>query len=256
LGLKATRLANQPSTYFFIGRLSDPGSRFQVQDAQLGGGLKLAVFWDAIVISGPTVDSFAALRPRVQKAFDLTTAAYVFKSKSPIDCRLENWVEALNVSTDGVVGRFLRPSQPPPPIAPTRSPVNTPWRLAARLNRLYVASKVTENHVLALRDYQLAVLDPSDNAFIYAYRAVEDICRSVSGQPDIDAPAWAVTNNTLNISQQLTDPLRLASIAIRHNVQSTVAQANLATARASRTQTIDIAHQVIAKEMARTFPWF
>jgi len=249
-------VANQPSTYFFIGRLSDPGSRFQVQDARLGGGLRLAVFWDAIVVSGPTVDPFDSFRSRVQRALDLTVAAYVFKTKNPIDYRLENWVEALKVSTDGVVGRFLRPTQPPPPIASTRSPINTPWKLAARLDQAHVAAKITENHVLALRDYQLAMLDPSDNAFIYAYRAVEDICRAVSGQPDIDAQAWTAMNNALNTTQQLTDPLRLASIAIRHNVQSPGPQTNLAAARANRAQTIDIAHQVTAKEMTRTFPWF
>jgi hypothetical protein len=63
-------------------------------------------------------------------------------------------------------------------------------------------------------------------------------------------------NVALNTNQLLTDPLNKAGIAVRHNVMSAQRQADLAAARANRSNTIDIAHQVIAAEMARTFPWF
>jgi phosphoribosylcarboxyaminoimidazole (NCAIR) mutase len=63
-------------------------------------------------------------------------------------------------------------------------------------------------------------------------------------------------HNTLNITQQVTDPLNKAGIAIRHNVMSAQRQADLAAARANRANTIDVAHKVIAAEMARIFPWF
>jgi hypothetical protein len=191
-------MANQASTYFFIGRLSDPQARFQVQDAPLGGGLRLDVFWDAISVWGTTTQPFDTFRPEVRSALDLMVAAYVFKTDRPIDYRLENWAEAKGVEgKEGVVGRFLVPNQPLPALPPTRSRLNTPWKLAAKLNRARLAGSVTQNHVFALRDYQQALLEPSDNAFIYAWRAVEDTCRAVSGQPDVSAATWTAMHNAL-----------------------------------------------------------
>jgi hypothetical protein len=249
-------VGNPPSTYFFVGRLTDAQSRFQVQGAKLGGGLSLAVFWDAISVSGATVQPFDLFRPAVRSALDLTVAAYAFKTKEPIEYRLENWVEAQGVATDGVVGRFMAPNQAVPVLPPSRSRINTPWKLAARLNRSRVAGLVTENHVLALRDYQQALIDPSDNAFMYAWRAVEDICRAVSGKPDVSPASWAAMYNALQINAQVIAPLNLAAIAIRHNVMSAQRQADLAAARSQRRQTIDFAHQVVNAEMNRTFAWF
>jgi hypothetical protein len=63
-------------------------------------------------------------------------------------------------------------------------------------------------------------------------------------------------NNALNTNQQMTTPLTKASTAIRHNAMTPRRQADLAAAKANRAQTINIAHQVIAAEMTRTFAWF
>lgn len=245
-----------PNTFFFIGRLTNPESRFQVQGEQLGGGLQLAVFWDAIVVSLGTSETFADVLFRVRSAIELTVAAYVFKTKVAMDYRLESWVEAQNVSTDGVIGRFTAPNQGVPSMAPQGSPLNRPWKRAARLSRERVAGNVTNNHALALRDYQVAAIDRSDNAFIYAHRAVEDICRAVTGLPDVTKAAWIAMTKTLQLGAGLVDPLNRASIAIRHNAATPQRQGDLAAAKANRAPTIDIAHKVISAEMHRTFPWF
>jgi len=250
-------MGNQASTYFFIGRLGSSPLRFQVQDADAGDGLRLDVYLDAISAWGTTVEPFDTFRVAVRTTLDFIVAAYAFKARHALDYRLDNWVEVKGViGNAGIVGRFLAPNEAPPTLPSTRSPTNTPWKLAARLNRSRLAGGVTQNHVLALRDYQQAMLDPSDNAFFFAWRAVEDVCRTVANVTDVSAAAWGTMNVALNTTQQMTQPLNDASIAVRHNVMSPQRQAQLAAARANRAQTLNIAHQVVDAEMHRTFPWF
>jgi len=239
------------STYFFIGRLSDHTARYQVQQKPLINNFYFEVFLDGISIWGSSDKEFKKLLDEVREIFNIIISAFVFKTKKPLSYTLQNWVEVKEfVDTKNVIGWLFPPFSPLKP-HPERSRVNTSWKKAAWFyNNL---SKGNNNHALALKDYRSAVTDTSDDAFLFSYRSIEDICRAVTGCDEIEAPEWREMHRTLSTSKHMIDPLKEVADKVRHGNKDHII---VAQARSNRDGLVDIAHEVIKKEFERTFPKF
>jgi hypothetical protein len=242
---------SNPSTYFFVGRLSSI-SAFQVQQEPLQKGFFLEVFLEGIAIWGISDKPFADIYPEVKDIFDTLIAAYTFKTKERLSYTLESWIETKDIaSSNNMVGWILKGRGVGTP-RKARSKVNTPWKKAALFHRTLL-EKGNINHRLALKDYYHAFLDTSDDAFLFAYRSIEDICRAITGTPDVNGKAWKTMHMRLGTSKTLIDPLTEIATCVRHGDKN---NSIVIAARQNRDHLIDIAHQVILKEMKMTFPKF
>jgi len=240
------------STYYFIGTLSDPLARYFVSNFPLADGFFLEVMMDCISVWGSTYKDFKSMRLKVENALDVITAGFSFRTNEPIFYKFRNWVEARKViSKENMIGLVL-PLPKMPPHYPVHSPKNNHWKKSANLyNELY-KGKGNNNHIFALKDYRSAIADKSENAFLFAYRSIEDICRAVTGQDDVDKH-WDDMHAVLGTSKKIVDPLLKVSKRVRHG---NMAHVVVRRAKKRREKLISIAKQVIEKELKRTFPKF
>lgn len=244
---KATSSGNR-STYFFLGRLTEPGARYQLQEAKLRDGFRLEVFLEHIAIWGTSDQRFDPLRMAVKSTLDTIVSAFAFRTRRAVSYSLESWVEAKSTeATKNVIGWF-RPAGSVPPTADRRGR-SAAWAKAVRLYNTMTASQA--NHVLALKDLNSARRDSSADAFLFAYRAIEDICRAATGMGEAQK-AWAKMHNILGTTKEQIDPLTDLSQYVRHGaVDSPV----VLDALTRKEKLVDIAHDIVAREFKRSFPW-
>lgn len=243
--------STKKSTYFFIGSLSDYSAKYNVQEFPLANGFVLEVLYDGISIWGDTDENFGDILPKIKETFNIIVAAFVFKTKKPLRYTLKNWIETKEViARKNMIGWFLNPFASRKHY-PKKSKYNTAWKKAGWLyNNL---SRGNNNHSLALKDYHSAITDTSDDALLFAYRSIEDICRSVTGCDEIKRQAWQKMHRILGTSNTLIKPLNEIAKKIRHGDKN---HKIVIQARPKRDELINIAHTVIEKEMRRTFPRF
>lgn len=244
--------AKKPSTYYFIGTLSDPFAKFNVQEYPLGDGHYLEVYFDGIAVWGTYApDRFEDLRQNIGDALDTITAAFAFQTRKPIQCTLLNWVEAKGVdATQSVVGWILKRPGRGRHYA-ERDSRNTPWKRSGSLYRN--RAKVSSNHLLALKDWHLALADHGDNAFLFAYRALEDICRAATGCATTDSSSWKRMHALLGTSADQVKPLTDISKVVRHG--HPVPKERIIQ-RGGRDNILEIARSVMEQEFRRTLPEF
>ena len=237
------------STYFFMGKISDDTSRFQVQQEPMGK-LFLEVYIDGIAIWGATRKKFDNFWPEIKEAFEIIISTYIFKTKKPITYSIVDWVEAKEtISRENIIGWIIGKHKKGTP-RPRRSKFNTPWKKAASI---YPKLVTMANHRLALKDFKAAMLDSGDDAFFFAYRAVEDICRAITGATEIGKSEWQAMHKTIGTRTTQIKPITKVSKKIRHgDVENNVVK----RARKNRDFYLDIARDVIFKEFKRTFPEF
>jgi hypothetical protein len=246
------QLSQNKSTYYFIGKHSEYAAKYQVQQEPLGNGFHFEVYLDGIAIWGSSDKPILELIPEIRETFDTIVAAYVFKTQRQLSYRVENWVEATNVvAPQNTIGWVLSRVDSAP--LSRRSPSNTPWRRAALLYRLLAQGRGNINHRLALKDYYSAVMNRGDDAFVFAYRAVEDICRAVTGSPNIEGKDWQTMHRAIGTNKSMIDPLTRVSEHVRHG---DILDSQVVQARSAKNQLINIAHQVISLELKRSFPKF
>jgi hypothetical protein len=123
-------------------------------------------------------------------------------------------------------------------------------RLAAKVHNL-------PGWRLALRDIHSALRDRGDDGFVFAYRALEDVARAVSGQSgQLRSKDWAQLHGLLGTSDVAflarIKPLHEARRAAGHGDES---DPKLQAARANRDAVIAIARLVVAEALERAqFP--
>jgi len=179
-------------------------------------------------------------------------SGFAFRTGTPISYTLKNWIEAKEtIARKNMIGWILTPLALKEHY-PARSPKNTPWKKSAILyNQLY-KGKGNNNHILALKDYRSAITEKSENAFLFAYRSIEDICRAITGYDDVDKH-WGDMHSVLGTSKKLIDPLTKVAKRVRHgDISNTVVR----RAKKKKGKLISIAYKVVEKEMKRTFPKF
>lgn len=243
---------SKKSTYYFIGTLSDQSSRYFVSNLRLADGFFLEVVMDGISIWGSTYKDFKQVRAQVENTLDVIVSGLAFRTGTPISYTLKNWIEAKEtIAKKNMIGWILTPFAFKEHY-PARSPKNTHWKKSAALYDNLCKGKGNNNHILALKDYRSAIAEKSENAFLFAYRSIEDICRAVTGCDDVDGH-WEYMHSALRTSKKLIDPLTKVATKVRHgDVDNSIVR----RAKKRREKLISIARQVIEKELKRTFPKF
>lgn len=243
--------AKQRSTYFFIGKLSDNLAKYQVQQIPLKNNFYFEVYLSGISIWGNTKEPFDKLFPKIKEMFKTIIAAFVFKTNKPLFYSLENWLETKEVIAEkNIIGWLFPPFSPIEPY-PQRSRKNTAWKKAVWLfNNLH---NKNGNYLLALKDYYSALTDTSDDAFLFAYRSIEDICRAVNGCDETEKSEWIKLHKRLRTSKSVINPLTKVAEKVRHGNKN---HKIVIQARKNRNKLIDIAYYIIEKELKITFPKF
>ena len=243
---------NKKSTYYFIGTISDQSARYYVSNLRLADDFFLEIIMDGFSIWGSTYKDFKRIRMQVENTLDIIVSGFAFRTGTPISYTLKNWIEAKEIiAKKNMIGWILTPHAYKEHY-PARSPKNTHWKKSATLYSDFSKSKGNNNHILALKDYRSAIVEKSENAFLFAYRSIEDICRATTGYDDVDKH-WGDMHSVLGTSKKLIDPLTKVAKKVRHgDTTHTI----VCRAKNKREKLISIAKQVIEKEMKRTFPNF
>ena len=172
---------SKKSTYYFVGSLSDQSARYFVSNLQLADGFFLEIVMDGFSIWGSTYKDFEKARTQIENTLDVIVSGFAFRTKTPISYMIKNYIEAKEtIAKKNMIGWILSPLALKKHYS-VRSPKNTPWKKSAILYGQFYKGKGNNNHMLALKDYRPAITDKSEDAFLFAYRSVEDICRAITG---------------------------------------------------------------------------
>lgn len=172
---------NPNSGWWFHGRLSPAMlvPRADVQEIEVRPHVKLEVIGEGIAVWSKPPAQPPAGRDEAAVLFSLVVAAYALTSGRALDSSLEGWVEATEADlADSVVGFRLE-----------RELSERPSRLSIDTDRMREAAElaVAVSNVplwrLTLRDLHASRrAGAGDDAFLFAYRAIESAARQLSGQ--------------------------------------------------------------------------
>jgi hypothetical protein len=243
-------MAIAPDSGFWAhGRLSPyAATRFNVQQASAAPDVNIEVFADGIAVwSWPG----AILARSVEDARDLmglVTAAYTVRSEVPLDCTFTGWVEATRATFDGTMIGFTVPRGHKPHM---NEKSKRSRDMAAAID---VAVAVFQRGPwrLAVRDVHsayLALATRSDDVFVFAYRAVEDLAHAVSktgrkSWPDLHAHLGTMERNFKRRTKTLGD----ARGAVVHGDASDPA---LLAARPKMKTLVRLSRSIVREAIAR-----
>ncbi len=105
---------------------------------------------------------------------------------------------------------------------------------------------------MALKDYRQAVTDTSADSFLYAYRALEDICRAVTGKVQAQ-DGWAKMHKVLGTTDTELIDLKKISTAVRHG---NVSDSLVVNALPKKKEYLEIVHEILSKEFVRIIKKF
>lgn len=237
------------SAFWFYGRLRPAAAtRFNVTEFPIARGARLEVFHDGIAVwARPRASAFNTFE-QARDLLRLVTAAYGLVSSVALDFALEGWVEATEADFRGTVVGFGVDPRGHDPYLPTRSHRSTDMRRAARLA---AAIHHLPGWRLAVRDVHAALRDGGDDGFVFAYRALEDIARAVSGQTgQLRKQDWAKLHQLLGT----TDAAFLARIQPLHDARRAAGHGDekdpqLQAARSNRDAVIEIGRRIVAEAL-------
>jgi hypothetical protein len=212
-------MARRRSSFFFIGRLEPAElANFNVQNVFLrdrrGGVLELLGHGIAVWWPSQSREDFPNLLDTANRWFGRIASAYYLKSGRALEPTLVSWVEALDVKAkEAVIGindtRFHKV-----PVVSEDNLINDLMRGAIDLARTL---KDTGELERSAQEILRAANDPSPQAFLSAYRALECVRRMY--EPDFDKrkQGWTRMRNDLDLGKTpLYEPLSKAAEAIRH----------------------------------------
>jgi hypothetical protein len=238
------------SGWWFYGRLRPTSeTRFNVQEIVVRRDVRLEVAHDVIAAwskPGPNALSGPA---EVRELFGVTLGAYALITGVALDWTLEGWIEATAAQFDGaMIGTFADFRGPSPMLSP-RAPRSVDMRRACKLA---ISVHDRPSYRLALRDVHATLLIAGDDAFVFAYRALEDLARSVSGREgDLRSSDWSALHAHLGTTdtefKQRIAPVQAARRAASHGDS---ADPNLARARSNRKAYLAISREVVADVLA------
>lgn len=241
---------NESSAFWFYGRLH-PGQRvpnFDVQEVVISEIVRLELIRDGIGVWSRPGARYFKQPGEATELFRLVVAAYALVSGEALDVTLDGWIEATEAKLDGAVlgfrvERSLYASE-------VDAPRSEQMRAAAELA---IRVRQSPNLRLAIRDIYAALQDPttSDDAFLFAFRAVEDCARALTGSDDeANRVDWASFHQELGRSpdegKERLDPLTRARNAVAHG---DVATSDLAEPRGKRSELIDLARATVIETL-------
>jgi hypothetical protein len=199
-----------------MGKLSPFASTgFNVQNVPVDADTYVDVFADGVAVWSKAGSTFSRSYEEARAFLGLVAASYTLVSGVALDFAFTGWVEATEATFDGTMIGFVMPRGPRPRIN-AQSKRSTQMRKA-----IEVAVAVSHRGPwrLAVRDVHEAHLaaKQTDDAFVFAYRAIEDLTRafSVDGQK-----CWADLQAHLGTSEvtlkRRTKRLKAARDAVGH----------------------------------------
>jgi hypothetical protein len=246
------------SAWWFFGTLTpEHATGFNVQEVQVEDLGRIEVYHDRISVwarpPGWTVADPAAAR----ELFALVVGAYALVSGVPLSWTLDGWVEATQATVEGsTLGAMIDTR------GRTTNPMKQPEELECKRMRVSaevaVAARSLPGYRLALRDIHSALdldqLARSDDAFVYAHRALAGAARAVSNRErgDVTRGDWQTLADFLGLSadelEEKKKPLDEARGAAAHGDEN---DDKLKEARASRTHIINEARLLLAEAVVR-----
>jgi hypothetical protein len=210
----------ESSGFWFYGRIG-PGflvPPFSVSDVAVTDAVQLQIAWEGIGLWSPPGERQFKQPREANTLFGTVISAWALMSGTALTVTLEGWVEAHNAAVaDSTMGWIINR----PGAAAQASPQSEQSKLMREACEL--ATKIYQRapYRLAVRDVHSALSDREDDAFVYAYRALEDLARAVSGQEEqLTGADWQALHNRLGqdpeIAAKEIEPLRLARNAIGH----------------------------------------
>lgn len=239
-------MTKQLSTYYFIAQLNPESEcrTFNPGELKINDGWVVDIYYDLICIWNPNVhESFDKIRPFVSQAFKLLIDLFSFRTKKIISYQLLTWVEAKDISSPkNVIGMF-KSNLGSIKISGQKHPTNRIWRKVAKGFSVFKDNPYLR---IAIKDYVSALRDGGDDAFFFAYRAIESICRGITGATgDLKNSDWEKMHRRLGTTKTQIDPLFKASTPIRHG---DVDSSELIAARSNRNNILDISREVLKAE--------
>lgn len=247
-------MANRASTYFIIGSFfPDADCRaFNPGEMALGRGWVLDICYTLVSLWNPRLRRpFNVLKPMVREYLSLLVDLYSFHANKLLSFRLVHWVEAREVvAKKNMIGVFMGTDS----IRISRNrnnPQNRRWR---KITKIFF-DVLNESHLrLAVKDYVNAMRDEGHDSMFFAYRAVEHVCRSITGVPgQISADDWDKMHQVLGTSKPLLDPLINSATQVRHG---NVTTRQIAAARQRRDQLLAISRDVLIRRFQDTHRGF
>lgn len=237
------------SGFWYYGRLRPPAAtRFNVQEHWVAPGVRLEALHDGIALwSSPGSGELATLQDAAD-LMRLIVAAYALISGVALDVSLDGWIEAKEADFDAVVVGFVVDPRGHDPHLSERSRRSVDLRRAARLGG---AARPHPAWRLAIRDVHAALADGGDDAFVYAYRSIEDLARGASGRTgELQTSDWHQLHTLLGTNQTAfmgrIAPLQNARRAASHGDESDPA---LIAARSSREAVVGIGREIVGETL-------
>jgi hypothetical protein len=246
----------ETSAWWFFGTLGPThATSFNVQEVPVTDTCRLEVFHNRIGLWSKPGPSAIRSTEAVRELFALVVGAYTLVSGVPLDWSLDGWVEAKNAVVDGsTMGAVIDPRGRTTP--PMLAPKDLPCRQMKAAASLAAAARGQVGYRLALRDIHSSLLldqfSKSDDAFIFAYRALADVARAVSGRTgDIKPGDWDRLAGHLGIQpttlKRRKEALEKARHAAAHGHEG---DPDLTNARARRSELINVARLLVARTMS------
>jgi len=237
------------SAFWFYGRLhpSHAVPPFQAEEIKVEQGVRLEIVWDGIgVWSRPGVKAFKQMGEATE-LFRLVVAAYALLTRDVFDISTDGWIEAKEAQLAGSVLGFRVEQSKSAGDIDRNSKESTAIRAACRLA---IAVRVVPSYRLALRDLYSALREAGNDAFFFAYRAVEDAARVVSGGERVGPEEWGEFHQRIGLTPEdgkcrLT-PLAEARNALAHGDE---ASTTIGVANRQRDALLDTARWFVIRAM-------
>lgn len=229
------------------GRLAPySATRFNVQEADAGTGVRVEVFADGIAVWSRPGAQFVRSETEARDFLALIVAAYTVRTALALDFTFTGWIEATEADFTGSIVGFTVPRGHTPHMdaSSKRS------RDMAVAIEVAAAAFAGGSWRLALRDIHAAYLGlGNDDAFVAAYRAIEDLARAVS---PIRKKDWARLHSHLGT----TEARMKARTGLLFDARNAVAHGDtqdpqLVAARAKRSQVIGVARAIVREAFKR-----
>jgi hypothetical protein len=191
---------------------------FSVSDVAVTDGVQLQVAWEGIGLWSPPGERKFKQPGEANTLFGAVVSVWALMSGTALTVTLEGWVEAHDATVaESTMGWIINR----PGAAAQASPESDVSQLMREACELGAKVYARGPYRLAVRDVHSALSDREDDAFVYAYRALEDLARAVSGQEEqLTGDDWQALHDRLGqdaeIARQEIEPLRLARNAIGH----------------------------------------
>lgn len=238
------------SAFWFYARLRPAAATsFDVFEVPIARGVRFEAYYDGIAVwCKPSPDAIATPE-EAREFFGYVVSAYALISGVALDASFEGWIEATEASFKGTMVGFGIDPRIATGVS-RRSRRSVDMRRAARLA---AAVRHRPGWRLAASDVASALRSPGDDSFVFAFRAVEDVARAVSGRTgQLTASDWASLHNLLGVTatsfRKRIEPLQRARRAAAHGDET---DQQLVTARGNRKRIIEIARHIVADAIVR-----